>query len=148
MLDVTLISRGIPVVLGVPVNSKSSTFNMNQATPLYQPNGDTKTASLFMLPKPFLVVVEDDYRYVELDSSTLQQCSGNNRIRHCRKGFSATTDNTLVCLSSLLFDNAIPALRNCLAVSVLLPDAPQAFSPLFFQPKGYTTLYRVNHFFT
>ena len=109
------------------MNSKSSTFNVYHATPLYQPNGDNKTASLFQLTKPFLAKATDDSRYAELDSSTLQQCSGNNRIRLCRKGFSTTTDDTLLCLSSLMFDYAIPALRNCPTNSVLLPDAPQAF---------------------
>ena len=104
----------------------NSTFYVYHATPLYQPNGDNKTASLFQLPKPFLVVATDDSRYAELDSSTLQQCSGTNRIRLCRKGFSTTTDDTLLCLSSLIFDYVIPALRNC-PDSVLLPDAPQFF---------------------
>ena len=125
--EVTLIPRGISVVLGVPMNSKSSTFNVHHATPLYQPNIDNKAASLFQLPKPFLVVATDDSRYAELDSSTLQQCSGNNRIRLFGKGFSNTTDDTLLSLSSLMFDYAIPALSNCPANSVLLPDAPQAF---------------------
>ena len=109
------------------MNSESSTFNVYHATPLYQPHGDNKTASLFKLPEPFLAVAEDDSRYAELDSSTLQQCSGSNRIRLCRKGFSTTTDNTLLCLNSLMFNYAVPALRNCPAVSVPLPDAPQAF---------------------
>ena len=109
------------------MNSKSSTFNVYHANPLYQPNGDNKTASLFQLQKPFLVVAEDDSRYAELDNSTLHQCSGNNRIRLCRKGFSTTTDGTLLCLSSLMFKYVILALRNQPAVSVLLPDAPQAF---------------------
>ena len=109
------------------MNSKSSTSNVYQATPLYQPNGDNKTASLFQLPQPFLAVATDDSRYAELDSSTLQQCSGNSRIRLCRKGFSTTTDDTLLNLSSLMFDYAIPALRNCPANSVLLPDATQTF---------------------
>ena len=108
------------------MNSKSSTFNVYHATPLYQPNGDNKTASLFQLAKPFLAVATDDSRYAELDSSTLQQCSGNNRIRLCRKGFSTTTDDTLLCLSSLMFDYAIPALRNCPANSVIYLK-PQAF---------------------
>ena len=109
------------------MNSESSTFNVYHATPLHQAHGDNKTASLFQLPEPFLAVAEDDSRYAELDSSTLQQCSGSNRIRLCRKGFSATTDNTLLCLNSLMFNYAVPALRNCPAVSVPLPDAPQAF---------------------
>ena len=110
------------------MNSKSSTFNVYHATPLYQPNSDKKTASLFQLTKPSLAVATDDSRYAELYSSTLQQCSGNNRIRHCRKGFSTTTDDTLLCLSSLMFDYAIPALRNCPVKSVLLPNVPQPFN--------------------
>ena len=69
----------------------------------------------------------DNSRFAELDSSTLQQCSGNNRIKLCRKGFSTTTDKTLLCLSSLLYNYDIPSLRNCPVHSVLLPDAPQAF---------------------
>ena len=52
-LEVTFIPRSKSVVVGVLVNSKSSTFNMYHATPLYQPNGDNKTASLFQLVKPF-----------------------------------------------------------------------------------------------
>ena len=127
VLEVTLILHGISVVLGVPMNSKSSTFNVYHATPLYPSNGDNKTASLFQLSKPFLTVAEDDSRYPELDSLALQQCLANNRIRLCRKGFSTTTDDTLLCLSSLMFNYSILLLHNCPAVSVLLPDAPQAF---------------------
>ena len=70
VLEVTLFPRGISVVLGVPMNSKSSTFNVHHATPLYQPNSDNNTASLFQLAKPFLAVATDDSRYAELDSST------------------------------------------------------------------------------
>ena len=128
VLEVTLIPHGISVILGVSMNSKSSTFNLYHDTPLHQPNSDNKTASLFQLAKHFLAVATDDPRYAEMDSSTLQQCSGNNRVRLCRKGFSTTTDDTLLCLSSLIFDYAIPALRNCRANSVLLPDAAQACS--------------------
>ena len=75
VLEVTLIPRGISVVLGVPMNSKSATFNVCHASRLYQPNGDNKTASLFQFPQPFLAVAEDDSSYAELDSSTIQQCS-------------------------------------------------------------------------
>ena len=124
VLEVTFIPRGISVVLGIPMNSRSSTFDLYHAIPLYQPNGDNKTASLYHLKKPFLAVSTDNFRFAELDSSTLHQ---NNRIKLCRKGFSTTTDETLLCLSSLLYNYDIPSLRNCPVHSVLLPDAPQAF---------------------
>ena len=127
VLEVSLIPQEILVVLGIPMNSKSSTFDVYHAIPLHQPKGDNKTASLYQLQKPFLAVSTGNSRFADLDGSTLQQCSGNNRIKLCRKGFSTTTDETLLCLSSLLYNYDIPRLRNCPVQSVLLPDAPQAF---------------------
>ena len=53
VLEVTLLPRGISVVLGIPMSSKSSTFDVYDALPLYQPNGDNKAASLYQLQKPF-----------------------------------------------------------------------------------------------
>ena len=61
-----------------------------------------------------------------MSAVTLSQCSGANRNKLCRKGFSTTTDETLLCLTSLFYEYRIPALRNYLVDSVLLPEAPQA----------------------
>ena len=57
----------------------------------------------------------------------MQQCNGNNRIKLCRKGFSTTTEETLLCLASLFYNYDVPSVRNCKVESILLPDAPQAF---------------------
>ena len=57
----------------------------------------------------------------------MQQCSGNNRIKLCRKGFSTTTDEPLLCFASLFYNYDVPSVRNCKVESILLPDAPQAF---------------------
>ena len=57
----------------------------------------------------------------------MQQCSGNNRIKLCRKSFSTTTDETLHCLASHFYNYDVPSVRNCKVESILLPDAPQAF---------------------
>ena len=62
-----------------------------------------------------------------MGASTLQQCSGNNRIKLCRKGFSTTTNEILLCLASLFYNYDVPSVRNCKVESILLPDAPQAF---------------------
>ena len=127
VLEVSLLSRGISVVLGIPMNSRSSSFNVYHATALHQPNDDGDTASIYQLTNPFLAISEDNTQFAELSASTLQQCSGNNRVKLCRKGFSTTTDETLLCLPSLFYNYDIPSLRNCKVESVLLPDAPQAF---------------------
>ena len=56
----------------------------------------------------------------------MQQCSGNNRIKLCRKGFSTTTDETLLCHASL-YNYDVLSVRNCKVESILLPDALQVF---------------------
>ena len=83
------------------MNSKSSTFDIYLATLLYQPNADGDTASLYQFSNPFLAISPDNTQFAELGASTFQQCSGNNRIKLCRKDFSTTTDETLLCLASL-----------------------------------------------
>ena len=108
------------------MNSKSTTYNVFQAEPSYQPNDDGKTASVHQFPKPYVAIATDNTNFAELAASTLQQCTGSNRIKLCRKGFSTLTDETLLCLTSLYFNQDMPALRNCPVSSVLLPEAPQA----------------------
>ena len=108
------------------MNSESATYNVFQAEPLYQPNDDCKTASVYQFPKPYVAIATDNTNFRELAASTLQQCTGSNRIKLCRKGFSTTTDETLLCLKSLYFNKDITALRNCPVSSVLHPEAPQA----------------------
>ena len=98
--DVTLLSSGLSVVLGTPMNSKSSTSDIYLGTPLCQPNTEGDTASLYQFPNPFLAISTDNTEFAELGASTLQQCSGNNRIKLCCKGFSTNTDETLLCLAS------------------------------------------------
>ena len=46
VLEGNLLSSGFSVVLGIPMNSKSSTFDIYLATTLYQPIADGDTASL------------------------------------------------------------------------------------------------------
>ena len=79
VLEVSLLSRGISVVLGIPMNSKKP-FNVFQATPLYQPNDDGDTASIYHFSNSLLAVSTDNKRFAELDASSLQQCSGYNRV--------------------------------------------------------------------
>ena len=74
----------------------------------------------------FLAISSYNTQFAELGASILQQCSGNNPIKLCRKGISTTTDETLLCLA--FFQNYdVPSVRNCKVEPILLPDAPQAF---------------------
>ena len=126
VLEVSLLPRGISVVLRIPMNLKKP-FNVFQATPLYQPNDDGDTAFIYQFSNSLLAASTDNKRFDKLNASSIQQCSGKNRIKLCRQGFSTTTEETLLCLPSLFYSYDIPSLRNCKVESVLLPDASQAF---------------------
>ena len=126
VLEVTMWPQGISFVLGVPMNSKCATYNVFQAEPLSQPNDDGRTASVYQFPETYVAIATDISNFEELAASTLQQCTGGNRIKLCRKGFSTTTDEPLLCLTSLYFNQDIPALLNCHVSSVPLPETPQA----------------------
>ena len=126
VIEVTMLPEGISFVFGIPMNSKSATYNVLQAEPLYQPNDHGKTASVYQFPKPYVAIATDNTNFAKLAASTLQQCTGSHRIKLCRKGFSTTTDETLLCLTSLYFNQDISTLRSCPVSSVPLPEAPQA----------------------
>ena len=93
---------------------------------MYQPNNDGKTASVHHLPKPDVGSATDNTIFTELAASTLRQFTGSNRIKLCCKGSSTTTDRTLLCLTSLYFNQHIPALQKCPISSAIPPEAPQA----------------------
>ena len=61
VLEVTLLPIGLSVVLGIPMISKSSTFDVFLATPLYQPNADGDNAFLYQFLNPFLAVSTDNW---------------------------------------------------------------------------------------
>ena len=126
VLEVTMLPKGISFVLGIPMNSKSATYIVFQAEPLYQPNDNGKTAPVYQFGKPHVAIATGKTNFAELAASTLQQCTGSNRIKLCRKGFLTTTDEKHLCLTSLYFNQDIRALRNCPVSSVLLPESPQA----------------------
>ena len=85
------------------MNSKSSTFDVYRAIHFHQPNEDVTTASVYHFSHEFVAVSTDNSQYAELSATTLNQCSGTNRFKLCRRGFSATTDEALLCLTSLIY---------------------------------------------
>ena len=126
VLEVTVLQEGLSIVLVIPMNSKSATFDVYGANPLHQPNEAGTTASVYRFSHEFMAIATDNSKYAELSATTLSQCSGTNRIKLCTKGFFTTMDETFLCLTSLFYEYSIPALCNCLVDSVLLPEAPEA----------------------
>ena len=121
-----MLPKGISFILDIPMNSTSATYSVLQEKTFYQPNDDGKTASVYQFPKPDVTIATDNTNFAELAASTQQQCTGSKRIKLCRRCFWTTTDETLLCLTSLNFKQDILALPKSPVTSVLLPEAPKA----------------------
>ena len=122
VLEVTVLQEGLSIVLGIPIPSKSSGLDVYRFILLHQPNNDGTTALVYRFSYEIVAIATDNSKYAELSATTFSQWSNY----FCRKGFSTTTVETLLCLTSLFYEYSIPALRNCSVDSVLLPEAPQA----------------------
>ena len=126
VFEFTVLQEGFSNVLGIPTKSKSSNFDVYRAFPLHQRNEDGTTAAVYHFIHESVAFATDKSQYAELSATSLNQCSGGNRIKIWPKGFSTTIDETLNCLTSLYYEYSIPTLRNCSVDSVLVPNAPQA----------------------
>ena len=78
VLQVSILASGISVVLRIPMNSKSATFNLLRSIPLYQLNEDGSTASWYQFRHDYLAIATDKSRYAQLRVATLQQRFGTN----------------------------------------------------------------------
>ena len=109
--EVSILASGITGVLGIPMNSKSAIFKTLRAIPLYQPNENGFTVSLYQLRHDYLAFATDKSQYAVFSFATLQQCCGTNRIRLCREGFLTATGITLLCSTSLFCNFSVRTLR-------------------------------------
>ena len=71
VLEVTVLPEGLSIVLGIPMNSKWSTFDAYRAIPVHQPNEDGTTASVYCSSYGFAANAIDNSQYVELSATTL-----------------------------------------------------------------------------
>ena len=126
VFEVTVLQEVLSILWGIPMKSKSSTFDVFRAIPLHQRNEDGSTASVYHFSHELVAIATDNSQYAEVRAPNLIQCSGTNRNKLCRS-FSTTTVETLLFSTSLFHEYSIPALCNCLMDSVLLPEAPQTY---------------------
>ena len=54
VLEITTLNQGNSSVLGISMNTKSATYNVFQADPLYQQNHSVKIASVYQFPETYV----------------------------------------------------------------------------------------------
>ena len=125
-----MLPKGSSFVLGIPMNSKSATYNVFQAEPLYHTNNNGKTAAVHQFLKPYIAIATDNTNFAELAASTLQECTGS-AASNCASNCAAKAFRLLLMKRFFVSRRCILIKRyqhseNCPVSSVLLPEAPQA----------------------
>ena len=101
VLEITVLPEGLFRVLGIPMNSKLSTFNVYRTIPLHQSNEYGTKPSAYHFIQQFVAPATDNLQYFDMSSTTLNQNSRTNCMKQCRKHFRTINDETLLCLTSL-----------------------------------------------
>ena len=83
VLEVNVLQEGLSIDLGIPMNSKSSTFDVYRAIPLRQPNKNGTTTSVLHFFQEIVALAIANPQYVVLSSTTFNYCSGTNHIKLC-----------------------------------------------------------------
>ena len=92
VLEFFIFASDLSVVLGTTMLSKSATINSVRAVSLYPHNENDSTVSLHQFRHESLAITKDESQHCEIGVPTLEQNSGTNRIKLCRKKFNTTTD--------------------------------------------------------
>ena len=98
-----MLPKSFSFVHGIPMHSKSATYNVFQAESLYQPNNHSMIASAYQTFSPYMAIATDNTNFAELAASTLHQWTGSSQIKLCRKNFSTKTAETLLCFTSVYY---------------------------------------------
>ena len=79
VLEVTILQEGLSIVLGIPMTTKSSTFDVYRAIPLHQPNEDGTISSVYHSSHEFLAIATNNPQYTELSATTYPQSTFWNK---------------------------------------------------------------------
>ena len=77
VLEVIVLQEGFSIVLGLPINSKSSAFDVYRAIPLHQLNEDGTTASVYHFSHEFVAIATDNSQYAELSAQSMLWIKSN-----------------------------------------------------------------------
>ncbi|XP_067650865.1 uncharacterized protein [Haliotis asinina] len=112
-----------------PLSSLGKPFKMYKVISLPLPINSTSTHSTHLLATPpYLAVSSDAQSYVEIDSSTLTSCSGDEIALHCPFRIPIVSINRPSCTLALYHNNKQQIKNLCDFRYVTKPQPPQLIS--------------------
>ena len=118
--------HGLLITMEVPVYSGEPIHDAYKAIPLPQPIKNTTTAATLKLERSYLIVSRREESYAEMKSEEYLSCWGTQLLRLCTKPVALVSTQDQLCLTSLLYNHEVAALKTCTREVTELPILPTA----------------------
>ena len=119
-------SHGLLITMEVPVYSGEPIHDAYKAIPLPQPIKYTTTAATLKLERNYLIVSRREECYAETKSEEYLSCLGTQLLILCTKPVALVSAQDQLCLTSLLYNHEVAALKTCTREVTELPILPTA----------------------
>ena len=118
--------HGLLITMEVPVCSGEPTHDAYKAILLPQPIKNTTTAATLKLERNYLIVSRREESYAEMKSEEYLSCLGTQLLILCTKPVALMSAQDQLCLTSLLYNHEVAALKTCTREVTELPILPTA----------------------
>ena len=110
----------------VPVYSGEPIHNAYKAIPLPQPIKNTTTAATLKLERNYLIVSRREESYAKMKNEEYLSFLGTQLLILCTKSLALLSAQDQMCLTSLLYNHEVAALKTCTREVTELPILPTA----------------------
>ena len=118
--------HGLLITMEVPVCSGEPIQDAYKAIPLPQPIKNTTMAANLKLERNYLIVSRREESYAEMKSEEYMSCLGTQLLILCTKPVALLSAQNQLCLTSLLYNYEVAALKTCTREVTELPILPTA----------------------
>ena len=118
--------HGLLITMEVPVYSGEPMHNAYKTNLLPQPIKNTTTAATLKLEGNYLIVSRREESYPEMKSEEYLSCLGTQLLILCTKPVALVSAQDQLCLTSLLYNHEVAALKTCTREVTKLPILPTA----------------------
>ena len=113
--------HGLLITMEVPVYSGEPIHDAYKAIPLPQPFKNTTTAATLKVERNYLIVSRREESYDEMKSEEYLSCMGTQLLILCTKPVALVSVQDQLCLTSILYNHEVPALKTCTQELTELP---------------------------
>ena len=118
--------NGLLITLMIPVNSGEPIHDGYKAIALPQPVKNSTTAATLKLNRNYLIVSRREESYAEMNSEEYLSCPCTPQLELCTKPVALVSAQDQLCLTVLLYEHEVPALKTCVREVTELPILPTA----------------------